>query len=120
MRSRLGRVFVCLLTLGIFVPGAWSQTPAVDPQSLVGQWTGSWTNSNTGKDNGKYYLRIERVEGQKVFGDGEFVGRKASQFKVNGTLSGNQLTFGRTELTVDGREMHGKAPSIDIKLMKEK
>jgi hypothetical protein len=118
-RRAIGRVFASLLILGMFVPGAWSQTPTVDPQTLVGRWVGSWTNANTGKGNGKYYLTIERVEGQKVFGVGEFVGQKTSQFKVNGTLSGNQLTFGRTELTVDGREMRGKAPSLDIKLMKE-
>ena len=113
------RAFACLLTLSILVPGAWSQTSTVEPQTLVGRWSGSWTNANTGKGNGKYYPTIERVEGQKVFGAGEAVGQKTSTFNVNGTLSGNQLTFGRTELTVDGMTMRGKAPSIDIKLMKE-
>ena len=113
------RVFACLLMLISFVPGAWSQTSTVEPQTLVGRWSGSWTNANTGKSNGKYYLTIDRVEGQRVFGEGEFSGQKTTTFKVNGTLSGNQLTFGRTELTVDGATMRGKAPSIDIKLMKE-
>jgi hypothetical protein len=113
------RVVACLLIFSIFVPGAWSQTSTVEPQTLVGRWSGSWTNANTGKGNGKYYLTIERVEGQRVFGAGEFVGQKTSTFKVNGTLSGNQLTFGRTQLTVEGVTMRGKAPEIDIKLMKE-
>jgi hypothetical protein len=113
------RVFACLLILTVFVSGAWSQTPTVEPQTLVGKWSGSWTNANTGKGNGKYYLSIDRVEGQQVLGSGEFIGQKTTQFKVNGTLSGNQLTFGRTELTVDGVTMRGKAPNIDIKLMKE-
>ena len=104
------RVFACLLTLSILVPGAWSQTSTVEPQTLVGRWSGSWTNANTGKGNGKYYLTIERVEGQKVFGEGEVVAQKPPTFKVNGTLSGNQLTFGRTELTVEGTTMRGKPP----------
>ncbi len=119
LRRSLGRVFAGLLVLGLSVPGAWSQTRTVEPQTLVGKWSGSWTNANTGKGNGKYYLTIDRVEGQKVFGSGEVIGQKNSEFKVNGTLSGNQLTFGRTELTVDGVTMRGKAPSMDIRLMKE-
>jgi hypothetical protein len=97
-----------------------AQTPPLDPQSLIGLWSGSWVNAHEGKLNGKYYLTIDRVVGEKVFGKGEFVGRTATEFKIGGTLSGNQLTFGRTTLTVDGNQMRGTGPDIKISLTKEK
>src|SRR5215470_3841740 len=96
----LRRMFLGLLVVTILIPGAWAQAPSVDPQGLIGQWSGSWNNAATGKGNGKYYLTIERVEGDKVFGKGEFSGRKDSAFVLNGTLSGNQLTYGKTTLTI--------------------
>ena len=97
-----------------------AQTPPLDPQSLVGQWVGSWVNAHEGKLNGKYYLTIDRVVGEKVFGKGEFVGRTTTEFKIGGTLSCNLLTFGRTTLTVDGNQMRGTGPDIKISLTKEK
>ena len=88
-------------------------------QSLIGQWSGSWTGAALAKANGKYYLKIERVDGANVFGKGEVSGHKNTEFPVSGTLSGNQLTYGKTTLTVDGNHMTGKGQSMDISLTKE-
>jgi len=61
----------------------------------------------------------ERVEGAKVFGTGEVSGHKNTEFPLSGTLSGNQLTYGKTTLTIDGNHMTGKGQSMDISLTKE-
>jgi hypothetical protein len=119
-RRRLGLVCLCLLIVVAVAPRAWPQAPAVDPKGLIGQWSGSWVNSHVASTNGKYYLTIERVVGDKVFGKGEFWARTTTEFKVVGTLSGNQLTFGRTTLTVDGNQMQGTGPDFKISLIKDK
>lgn len=113
------RIWLSLLVVAAFVPSVWAQAPSLDPQSLIGQWSGSWTNAATGKGNGKYYIKIERVEGVKVFGKGEFSGRKNTEFDVNGTLAGNQLTYGKTTLTIEGNRMQGKGQNLDITLTKD-
>jgi hypothetical protein len=69
---------------------------------------------------GKYCLTIERIEGDRVLGKGEFSGRRTTEFKVNGALSGNQLTSGKRALVVDGSQMQGTGPNIKITLTKEK
>jgi len=58
--------------------------------------------------------------GEKVFGKGELVKQKKFEFRIAGTLSGNQLTFARTTLTVDGNQMHGTGPNMKISLIKDK
>ena len=123
-RNRLGTALlssiVAAFLVATFAPTTWPQTPAVDPQALIGQWSGSWIGAHYASDNGRYYLTIERVQGEKVFGKGEFVGKRTIEFKVNGTLSGNRLTYGRVELTIDGNQMTGTGPDIKIALTKEK
>ncbi len=42
------------------------------------------------------------------------------QFPINGTLSGNRLTYLRTELTISGNQMTGAAPDFRITLIKDK
>ena len=111
---------VAALVVAALAPTTWSQTPEVDPKALIGQWSGSWNGAHIASDKGQYYLTIERVEGEKVLGKGEFVGRRTTEFKVNGTLSGNQLTYGRTQLTISGNQMTGTGPNIKIELNKEK
>jgi hypothetical protein len=75
---RPGIVVLSSIVAALFVtalaPMAWPQTPGVDPRALIGQWSGSWVGGAEDKSNGKYYLTIERVEGEKVFGKGEFLG----------------------------------------------
>ena len=123
-RNRLGTALlssiVAAFVVAALAPTTWPQTPEVDPQALIGQWAGSWTGAHVVSDNGRYQITIERVQGQKVLGKGEFVGRRIIEFKVNGTLSGNRLTYGKTELTVNGNQMIGTGPDIKITLTKEK
>jgi hypothetical protein len=118
-RAWLRRAWLFLLVVAVSGSSAWAQAPGVDPQSLIGQWSGSWTGAALAKANGKYYLKIERVEGAKVFGTGEVSGHKNTEFPLSGTLSGNQLTYGKTTLTIDGNHMTGKGQSMDISLTKE-
>ena len=108
---QLGRVLFYVLLLSTVVPSAWSQTPEIDPQALVGRWSGSWIGAHQSKHSGKYYLTIERVEGQKVYGRREITGRYDTEGKITGRLSGNQLTFSKTELTIDGDAMNASAPA---------
>ena len=116
---------VVLLTAvaGLVLP-APAQAP-VDPQSLVGEWSGEWQWRSNRQNKGPYLLTIERVDGATVFGQGQFRGRNNSEFKFRGTLEGNHLTFGRdvhTDLVIDGKSMSGsrsggEAP-LDLKLTK--
>ncbi len=101
-------------------PTAWPQTPDVDPRALIGQWSGTWTSAHVASENGRYYLTITRVEGQKVIGKAEFVGKRTTEFPINGTLSGNRLTYLRTELTISGNQMAGTGPDFKITLIKDK
>jgi hypothetical protein len=88
---------------------AWAQAP-LDPQSLIGVWSGTWINKNVRGYNGQYQLTIEQVKGDKVNGKVVISGRETAQFKIGGTLSGNRLTFGKqnpTELLIEGNQMKG-------------
>jgi hypothetical protein len=107
---------------------AWSQAP-LDPQSLVGEWSGSWMNKRLQGANGQYHLTIEQVQGDKVYGQVVMSGRETVQFKLVGTLAGNRLTFGSvnpTELLIEGNQMKGstqgsvRANPLDIALTKTK
>jgi len=107
------------------VPGAVAQN--VDPRSLTGQWNGTWTEKSASKLNGPYYLTIEKVDGNKVFGRGEVHSRPGkTEFKFVGTLEGNRLTYGRdnvVDLTIDGDRMEGTATGRTnwrVKLNKQK
>jgi hypothetical protein len=103
----------CCLILTAASAAVWAQA-AVDPQSLVGEWTGSWVDKREGKNNGQYSLTIEKVEGNQVHGRGELSVRRTSEFKFVGTLEGNRLTFGRDTkvvLTIEGTQMRGTSES---------
>jgi hypothetical protein len=125
---RLGVLTVGLL-LVLTSYRADSQTPAVDPPSLLGSWVGTWTETGRRGLTGPYFLTLERVEGDRLFGTGELRGRRVTvpPFTVSATLSGNRLTYGtrvRTELTVDGDRMTGNTTGanddVAITLKKEK
>ena len=123
MRSRLGAalsVIVAVFAVVTLTPAAWSQTTDVDPQSLIGLWSGTWTGAHVAAENGRYYLTITRVDGQKVLGKVEFVGKRTTEFPINGTLSGNRLTYLRTELMISGNRMTGTGPDFKLTLTKDK
>jgi hypothetical protein len=118
-------VVVAVVTL---VVSAWSQTP-LDPQALVGEWSGSWKNTKLQGINGQYHLTIDEVRGDKVYGQVVISGPETRQFKLLGTLAGNQLTFSSgnpTVLLIDGNQMRGnsqgsvRANPWDIALTKTK
>jgi len=98
-----------LLLLGN--PPVFAQT-VVDPDMLIGEWSGVATNISPrgAGTRGAYTLSIERVEGGKVYGRTITPGDSRPTSFV-GTLHGNALTFytGRyaTELTVSGTRMYG-------------
>ena len=102
---------------------------AIDPQTLVGEWAGQFrTLAGSG---GKYYLTIEKVEGDKVQlrierPDLEFP--LPRDVRATGRLEGNRLLYApprvpRTELTIDGNRMYGTSQGRDtltIELQKTK
>lgn len=111
---------VAAVVVAALAPTAWPQAPDVDPPALIGLWSGSWTSTHVASENGRYYLTITRVDGQKVVGKVEHVARRTTQFPINGTLSGNRLTYLRTELTISGNQMTGSGPDFRITLIKDK
>lgn len=124
---RSALIFIAsVVALAGLVVSAWSQA-ALDPQSLVGEWSGSWINKKVRGANGQYHLTIEQVQGSKVYGQVAISGRETVQFKIVGTLDGNRLTFGTqnpTELLIEGKQMKGaaqgsvRANPMDITLTK--
>ena len=99
------------VAVATLVVSAWSETP-LDPQSLVGEWSGSWTNTKLQGANGQYHLTIDEVKGDKVYGQVVISGRETLQFKLLGTLAGNRLTFSSvnpTVLLIDGKQMRGNS-----------
>jgi hypothetical protein len=123
-RNRLGTALlssiVAAFVVAALAPTTWPQTPDVDPRALIGLWSGTWTSAHVASENGRYYLTITRVEGQKVVGKVEVVARRTTEFPINGTLSGNQLTYLRTVLTISGNQMTGTGPDSKIALTKDK
>jgi hypothetical protein len=108
------------------VAPALAQAP-VDPQSLVGEWSGQWQWKSNAKHTGPYFLTIEKVEGNNVFGNGQIRGSTNTEFKFRGKLEGNRLTFGgspNTDLVIDGTEMSGSVSGgrnpLELKLNKRK
>jgi hypothetical protein len=100
-----------VVAIATLTGSAWSQT-RLDPQSLVGEWSGSWINRQLQGANGQYHLTIEEVKGDKVYGQVVISGRETVQFKLSGTLDGNRLTFGSQNPTVfliEGNQMKGSA-----------
>ncbi len=119
---------VSVVALATLTFSAWSQAP-LDPQSLVGEWSGPWRNKQLPGANGQYHLTIEEVKGDKVYGQVTISGRETVQFKLSGTLDGNRLTFGSANPTVfliEGNQMKGSAQGavranpMDIALTKTK
>ena len=129
--QNVGRLLLFLasvVALATLAASAWSQAP-LDRQSLVGEWRGSWKNKGLPHINGKYYLTIEKVEGDKAYGQVEISGPQSMQHKLLGTLDGNRLTFSGpnpTEFLIEGNQMKGSSQGAprgnpwDITLMKTK
>src|SRR5262249_12385294 len=90
----------------------YSQTANVEPQSLIGQWTGNVTESV----DAQYFLTITKVEGNNVVGKARAIGSKGGRKERDdlfGTFQGNVLKDHKTghdlsvELVGDGETMKG-------------
>ena len=127
MNSRLARGLAPAVLVAVLAYGSLAVAQmAVDPQSLAGEWVGTWQDKAPPGASGAYYLTIEKVDGNKVTGKGEVLGRPSYKFPFVGVLSGNRLTFGRdtvVDLTIDGDRMEGGSTgqvNRVIKLVKKK
>jgi hypothetical protein len=115
-------VFVaCVLSFTIIAPLVRAQTP-VDPQSLVGEWTGEWVWRARQTDHGPMSMTISKVEGNTVFASGEYRGgtRGMQSWTGKGTLDGNTLRIGKSTYTVDGNTMTGGNDTSNLTLTKKK
>ena len=107
---------------------AWAQQAALDPQSLIGEWSGSWKSAGAVQHEqaGRYYLTIEKVEAARVQGKGRVEGRSARDFKFTGRLTGDHLTFGQeniSDFTISGNQIRGTVKgrvNWDVELSKQK
>lgn len=125
-RHALAIALTIVAVLAHLVAPSLAQT-AVDPQSLVGEWSGQWQWKSNAKVTGPYFLTIEKVEGKNVIGNGQIRGSTNTEFKFRGKLEGTHLTFGQspnTDLVVDGTEMSGSVTGgrnpLELKLNKRK
>ena len=107
--TRLLTIISIVLSL---VSTGYSQTAIVDPQSLIGQWTGDVTESV----DAQYFLTITKVEGNNVVGKARAIGARGGRtdwYDIFGTLQGNVLKYHTAdndlsvELVVDGDTMKG-------------
>lgn len=111
--ARAGLAPLLLVTL-LVVLGSGS-TPVlaqvIDPQSLVGEWTGQWSSTSRAQVSGPYSMVISKVEGDKVTGRVERSAQKNASFAFVGTLEGNKLVIDRpgskTELEISDNQMRG-------------
>jgi len=106
------RTLLVLLTglavLGAALPAA-AQT-SVDPQSLVGDWTGTWSgrvSMRGSKNSGEYVLRITKV-----------VRDRGSMVASNGPRRAPGTSPQVTELTINGDHMSGTATTPDSHQLK--
>lgn len=126
-RIRSFCLLLAVVAFGVFASSIWPAfSQSLDPQSLVGEWNGHWTRSLKGgrETSGGYSLRIERVEGNQVYGEGDYATKSEQAFKFQGTLTGNHLTFGKnivTDMEITNDQMEGKATNgAKISLTKKK
>jgi hypothetical protein len=128
MIATLCSVLVAFAMVVFTVTPAVAQTP-VDPQYLVGEWSGKWSGiwgTGSAMRSGEYVLKVTKVEGEKVFGQVEWTNRGTLKSNMAGTFDGRRLTFGNAELIVEGNRMTGGRPvqnfpqGIKIELTKAK
>ena len=135
MRIAVVALSVALMIVCV-IPGQIG-AQALDPQTLIGEWTGKWVRQTPGAvqggrrltTNGAYRLVINKIEGQAVSADiyAEGVNVEGSQKtverEVRGRLEGSTLTFGPTRFTVTEKEMRGTRTgpaAVEINLTKLK
>jgi hypothetical protein len=125
-------VMFLLVVTSSLMPVALAQTPAVDPQSLVGEREGQWkatkTTGRRAATGGRYYITVHRVDGNKVYFKELAVTPKAREEREReGVLNGNVLTYGSEgnfRFTIAGPKMTGESRTFqggsEIELTKTK
>ncbi len=111
----LGLLIGALLVFpGPFRAPGWFQTASVDRESLKEEWQGEWSQAQPRPAKGTYFLRIHRVESDKVYGQVQVAGERMAgpgAFPFVGPVSGSILVStgpaGTTQLTIAGTQMQG-------------
>jgi hypothetical protein len=106
-----------IILLVALVGSAYGQSaPAVDPQSLLGEWVGTIK----GPASFDYYLTLTKAEGNKISGKARNVGQRTNEYPIVGTVEGNVFKYKSTvhplsvELVIDGDTMKGVGERPDV------
>ena len=129
-RARLTYVSLACLALALAFAGHEVRAADLDPQALLGEWQGTWAMAASRSSTGNYYITINKVEGNKVYGRSErpATGKSGeSNWNFVGTLAENVLTVKTPdlgmELTVNGKNMTGwslvRGNRFDLNLAKK-
>ena len=107
---KLGLSLLVALVVAISPSVAVTQI-VLDPQSLVGAWSGRWAvHTYQGpRGGGQCYLTISKVEANTVHAVIEILGTGATKSEFTGRLEGDRILRegGRMEFTVTGNLMKG-------------
>src|SRR5712692_11173845 len=110
--TRLSRLtYVNLACLALVLACGVHEVCAADleAQVLLGEWQGTWAMASSRSSTGNYYITINKVEGNKVYGQSERPATSKSgesNWNFVGTLAENVLTVKTPdlgmELTING------------------
>jgi hypothetical protein len=100
------------------------------PRRLLGEWQGTWAMAASRSSTGNYYITINKVEGNKVYGRSErpATGKSGeSNWNFVGTLAENVVIVKTPDLamdlTVSGKNMAGwslvRGNRFDLNLAKK-
>jgi len=131
--ARRGRLtYVSLACLALVLAFGVQEIRAADlePQALIGEWQGTWAMAASRSSTGNYYITINKVEGNKVYGRSErpATGKSGeSNWNFVGTLAENVVIVKTPdlamELTVNGKNMTGwslvRGNRFDLNLAKK-
>jgi len=129
-RARLTYVSLACLALVLAFGVREIRSAALEPQALLGEWQGTWAMAASRSSTGNYYITINKVEGNKVYGRSErpATGKSGeSNWNFVGTLAENVVIVKTPdlamELTVSGKNMAGwslvRGNRFDLNLAKK-
>jgi hypothetical protein len=129
-RARLTYVSLAFLALVLAFGVHEIRAADLEPQALLGEWQGTWAMASSRSSTGNYYITINKVEGNKVYGRSERPATSKSgesNWNFAGTLAENVLTVKTPdlamELTINGKNMTGwslvRGNRFDLNLAKK-